>query len=463
MKCSSPTPGAVQALEAAQPLVAAHPPQLGAVPAELARRGSRPGRRRRPRCRPRSASSRITACSAAACWRARCSSVTSRMTPTKPVGSPSQPLIARTWTSAQRSAPATVRNRCEWRSAARSPLQQRRERAGVLGAVVGVHELPRRAPEAVLDGEPGGVGPRLAQMRPAARLVGLEDAVGHALQHAAMALLAAAQAALGVAERGQVGVDDDGAEAAAVGADDRPAALEQRAPALGRLHVDLDVAHLLAAQRAQQRRLVRAERRPVGMAQAEALGPLERVQVVVDLGAVEGEQPAVGVGDADALAELREHRGQEPALLLQRALQLALGADVAEGQHGVRDLAGLAERHHVEPERRARCARRPTRACRPRRRARRSRTASSSSARSGGSASAIRRPTSSSARQPARARPSPSNITIRGFSGRPARRRARASGRRAVASGARRRERDAAAWRDSSAAASSATHSSISR
>ena len=54
----------------------------------------------------------MTALSAAACWRARIASVTSRMTPTKPVGSPSQPLIARTWTSAQRSAPPVVRKRC---------------------------------------------------------------------------------------------------------------------------------------------------------------------------------------------------------------------------------------------------------------------------------------------------------------------------------------------------------------
>ena len=92
----------------------------------------RPSRARVPRISSRpepassmpsaAASSRITACSAAACWCERRSSVTSRMTPTKPVGSPSQPLIARTWTSAQRTAPATVRKRCEWRSAARSPL-----------------------------------------------------------------------------------------------------------------------------------------------------------------------------------------------------------------------------------------------------------------------------------------------------------------------------------------------------
>ena len=82
--------------------------------------------------------------------------------------------------------------------------------------------------------------------------------------------------------------------------------------------MDLDVAHLLAAQRAQQRRLVRAERRAVGMAQAEVLGPLERMQVVVDrLRPSKRQQAAAGVGDADALAELREHRGQEPALLLR--------------------------------------------------------------------------------------------------------------------------------------------------
>ena len=165
-----------------------------------------------------------------------------------------------------------------------------------------------------------------------------------------MALLAAAQPAFGLAERGQVGVDDHGAEAATVGGHDRSAALEQRAPALGRLDVDLDVAHLLAAQRAQQRRLVRAERRAVGMAQPEVLGPLERMQLVVDVASVEREQAAAGVGDADPLAELREHRGQELALLLERELQPALGADVAERQDGVRDLVALAERHHVDPE-----------------------------------------------------------------------------------------------------------------
>src|SRR5215208_4535445 len=105
-------------------------------------------------------------------------------------------------------------------------------------------ELPRGAAEAVLDGEPGRVGPCLAEVRPAAGLVGLEHAVAHALQHAAMALLAAAQTALGVAVGRQIGIDDDGAEATTVGPDHRAAALEQRAPAVGGLDVDLDVAHL---------------------------------------------------------------------------------------------------------------------------------------------------------------------------------------------------------------------------
>ena len=241
--------------------------------------------------------------------------------------------------------------------------QQRREGARVLGAVLGMDELPRRPAEAVLDGEAGRVGPGLAQMGPAPGLVGLEDAVAHALEHAAMALLAAAQAALGLAERGQVGVDDDGAEAAPVGGHDRPAALEQRAAALGGIDVHLDVAHLLAAQRAQQRRLVRAERRAVGMAQAEVLGPLERMQLVVDLAPVEGQEAAAGVRDPHALAELREHGRQELALLLQRQLQPALGADVAERQDGVRDRVALEERHRHRSGTSGRCARRPTRTC----------------------------------------------------------------------------------------------------
>ena len=67
------------------------------------------------------ASMRMTARSAPACWRVRCSSVTSRMTPTKPIGRPSQPLMARTWTSAQRSAPAVVRKRCSMRASVCSP------------------------------------------------------------------------------------------------------------------------------------------------------------------------------------------------------------------------------------------------------------------------------------------------------------------------------------------------------
>ena len=178
------------------------------------------------------ASSRITACSAAACWCERRSSVTSRMTPTNPVGSPSQPLIARTWTSAQRTAPATVRKRCAWRSAARSPLSSGAKARACSERSSGWTNSHAGRPRLSSTGEAGGVGPGLAQVRPAAALVGLEDAVAHALEHAAVALLAAAQAALGLAERGQVGVDDHGAEAAPVGGDDRPAALEQRAPAL---------------------------------------------------------------------------------------------------------------------------------------------------------------------------------------------------------------------------------------
>ena len=45
--------------------------------------------------------------------------------------------------------------------------QQRREGAGVRGAVLGMHELPARAAEGVLDGVAGGVRPGLAEVRPA--------------------------------------------------------------------------------------------------------------------------------------------------------------------------------------------------------------------------------------------------------------------------------------------------------
>ena len=148
--------------------------------------------------------------------------------------------------------------------------QQRRERPRVQRAVGGVHELRRRAAERLLDGQPRGGRPVLAQVRPAALLVGLEDAVDHALDDAAVALLAAAQTALGVAEGGQVGVDDDGAEAAAVGVANRAAAGEQRERADGRVDAHLDVAHLFAAQRAQQRRLVRAQRLAVGVDRPKA-------------------------------------------------------------------------------------------------------------------------------------------------------------------------------------------------
>ena len=106
----------------------------------------------------------------------------------------------------------------------------------------------------------------------------------------------------------------------------RPAALQQDAIA----DADLDAADLLAAQRAQQRGLVRAERAPVGVRQTEVLRPLERMQLAVRRGAVEGQQAPVGVGDAHAVTELREHRRQEAALGLDRALQLELGPDVAQ-------------------------------------------------------------------------------------------------------------------------------------
>ena len=154
MKRSSRTPGAVQWRDAAQALVAGHPPQLGAVPAELAAE--------RPRSGPAPTSSspwRLDSSAhhgAARRRRAGCarrSSVTSRMTPTKPVGSPSQPLIARTWTSAQRSAPAVVRKRCSMaqRRRARRPAAARRRaraRRGRRGARTPTHGRP----SAVLDG-----------------------------------------------------------------------------------------------------------------------------------------------------------------------------------------------------------------------------------------------------------------------------------------------------------------------
>ena len=185
---------------------------------------------------------------------------------------------------------------------------QRREGARVGAAVVGVHEVPHGAAERSLDREARRDRPGVGEVRPAALGVGLEHAVGDALDDAAVALLALAQAALGVAEVGQVGVDDHRAEALAVGAGDRPAAREQPATTFGALDDDLDRADLLAAERAQQRRLVRAERAAVEVVQAEVLGPLERVQIVVDGRAVERVQAPVGVGDAHALAQLRRAR-----------------------------------------------------------------------------------------------------------------------------------------------------------
>ena len=167
-----------------------------------------------------------------------------------------------------------------------------------------------------------------AEVRPAALLVGLEDAVDHALDDAAVALLAAAQAALGVAERGQVGVDDDGAERAPVGGHHGPAAGQQRERAVRRVDAHLDVAHLVAAQRAQQRRLVRAEaaaRR--GACSPKSLRPLERVQA--GLAARCGGRRSRRGGrrrrqTMHALAELLEHGGEEAALLLERVLQRLL-------------------------------------------------------------------------------------------------------------------------------------------
>ena len=250
--------------------------------------------------RPSAADSRrMTARSAAACWRARWSSVTSRMTPTKPVGRPSQPLIARTWTSPQRSAPEVVRKRCSKRASARSPASSGAKARACGGAVVGVHELPRRAAERVLDACPVAAVQFSLEVRPAALLVGLEHAVDHALDDAAVALLAAAQAALGVAERGQVGVDDDGAELRPSGVDDRAAAGQQRERALGRVDAHLDVADLVAAQRAQQRRLVRAEaagRRGACRPKASAHSSGCRSVVAGGVAAAEVDDAAVGVG-----------------------------------------------------------------------------------------------------------------------------------------------------------------------
>ena len=157
----------------------------------------------------------------------------------------------------------------------------------------------------------------LGEVRPAACGVGLEHAVRRCSRRRGGDAPRSAQAALGVAEGGQVGVDDHRAEAFAVGPGDRPAAREQPAATLGGLDdASRRRADLLAAQRTQQRCLVRAERAAVGVVQAEGLGPFERVQIVVDGRAVERVQPAVGVGDEHALAQLVEHglRGTRAAL-----------------------------------------------------------------------------------------------------------------------------------------------------
>ena len=184
---------------------------------------------------------------------------------------------------------------------------QRREGAGVGATVLGVHEVPHGATDRSLDVEARRERPGVGEVRPAAFGVGFEHAVGHALDDATVALLALAQADFGLAEVGQVGVEDHRAETLAVGAGDRPAAREQPPAAFVALDDHLDGADRFAVERTQQRCFVRAERAAVEMVQAEVGGPLERVQIVVDGRAVERVQAPVGVGDAHALAQLVEH------------------------------------------------------------------------------------------------------------------------------------------------------------
>ena len=270
---------------------------------------------------------RMTACSAATCCCARRSSVTSRMTPTKPVGSPSQPLIARTWTSPQRSAPAAVRKRCSWRSAARSPpisgAKARACAARSSGCTNSQHGAAEASPRRRSRWRSVHASLRCVQ-RPRASVSKTQSLTLSTTRRWRSSLRRRRPSALRKSVRSALTTTAPRRSPSGPmhrARRSRAARARRRAPR--RRAPPRRAARAAAASRAGRTGV------PSGCCEAEVLGPLERVQVRRRRGAVEGEQAAVGVGDAHALAELREHGGQEAALLLERALQRELVADVA--------------------------------------------------------------------------------------------------------------------------------------
>ena len=102
----------------------------------------------------------------------------------------------------------------------------------------------------------------------------------------------------------------------------------RRRPSAGRVDRDVHVADDLALECPEQRHLGGGKRRAaVRAAQAEVLRPVERVDAGAGVrparGVVDEQQPPARVACDHVIGEVLEHRGEEPALVLEVALQPA--------------------------------------------------------------------------------------------------------------------------------------------
>src|SRR3954470_13862028 len=113
-------------------------------------------------------------------------------------------------------------------------------------------QLVRGPPEALLDRVARPARPGLVDERPAALEVGLEDDVADALDHRAVALLAGAQARLGLAAVGRVDARADRADRVTGGVEYRAGGRGDVPHPAGRVHRELGAGHGLALERAEQ-------------------------------------------------------------------------------------------------------------------------------------------------------------------------------------------------------------------